>query len=50
MKLYEYQNEAMKTCTESSRNVTYMLLNLVSEVGHESFREATHHIQFLEFT
>ena len=26
----------MKTCTESSRNVTYMLLNLVSEVGEFS--------------
>lgn len=36
MKLYEYQNDAMTTCTESSRNVTYMLLNLVAEVGEFS--------------
>lgn len=34
--MYEYQNEAMTTCSESSRNVTYMLLNLVAEVGEFS--------------
>ena len=31
--LEEYQKRAMKTCTESSNNFEYMMLNLVGEVG-----------------
>lgn len=31
--LNEYQKRAMTTCTESSRNFSYMMLNLVGEVG-----------------
>lgn len=33
MELNEYQDKAMTTCTESSDNLSYMLLNLVGEVG-----------------
>lgn len=33
MRLNEYQQQAMTTCTESSRNFSYMMLNLVGEVG-----------------
>lgn len=33
MKLSEYQQRAMTTCTESSNNFSYMMLNLVGEVG-----------------
>ena len=33
MKLQEYQERAMTTCMESSNNFSYMLLNLVGEVG-----------------
>lgn len=33
MELNEYQKRAMTTCTESSRNFSYMSLNLVGEVG-----------------
>ena len=33
MELNEYQKQAMTTCTESSRNFSYMMLNLVGEVG-----------------
>ncbi len=33
MELREYQERAMTTCTESSRNVPYMLFNLQGEVG-----------------
>lgn len=33
MELNEYQKRAMTTCTESSHNFTYMMLNLVGEVG-----------------
>ena len=33
MELNEYQKRAMTTCTESSRNFSYMALNLVGEVG-----------------
>ena len=36
MELNEYQKRAMTTCTESSRNVLYMLLNLQGEVGEFS--------------
>ena len=31
--LNDYQRAAMTTCTESSRNFSYMMLNLVGEVG-----------------
>lgn len=33
MELNEYQDKAMQTCTPSSNNLAYMLLNLVGEVG-----------------
>lgn len=33
MTLKDYQEKAMETCTESSNNITYMLSNLVGEVG-----------------
>lgn len=33
MELNKYQEQAMTTCMESSRNVAYMLYNLIGEVG-----------------
>jgi len=33
MQLNEYQDRAMTTCMETCRNESYMMLNLVSEVG-----------------
>ena len=33
MKLKEYQERAMSTCMPSCENISYMLLNLVGEVG-----------------
>ena len=33
MNLNEYQEKAMTTCMDSSRNFSYMFLNLVGEVG-----------------
>lgn len=33
MDLNEYQKIAMETCTESSKNFSYMMLNLISEIG-----------------
>lgn len=33
MEIFEYQNKAMSTCMDTSRNMTYMSLGLVSEVG-----------------
>lgn len=33
MELNEYQNKAMSTCMPSCDNMSYMLLNLVGEVG-----------------
>lgn len=33
MTLNEYQEKAMKTCMPSCNNISYMLLNLVGEVG-----------------
>lgn len=33
MELNEYQKQAMTTCTDSSHNFSYMMLNLVGEVG-----------------
>lgn len=32
MELKKYQEQAMKTCMESSNNVAYMFLNLIGEV------------------
>ena len=40
MELNEYQNRAMTTCTDSSRNFAYMMLNLVGEVGELSSKIA----------
>lgn len=40
MELGEYQNRAMTTCTESSNNFSYMMLNLVGEVGEFSSKVA----------
>ena len=31
--LFEYQTKAMNTCMDSSRNMSYMALGLISEVG-----------------
>ena len=33
MELNDYQNKAMSTCMDSSRNMSYMTTGLVSEVG-----------------
>lgn len=33
MELNEYQKQAMTTCTKTSENFAYMMLNLVGEVG-----------------
>ena len=33
MKLNDYQNKAMSTCMDSCRNMSYMAMGLVSEVG-----------------
>lgn len=33
MTLNEYQEKAMQTCMPSCNNISYMLINLVSEVG-----------------
>lgn len=33
MQLEDYQKRAMTTCTKSSENFSYMMLNLVGEVG-----------------
>ena len=33
MELNKYQEQAMKTCMPSSNNFSYMMLNLVGEVG-----------------
>ena len=33
MELNKYQEQAMKTCMDSSNNVAYMLYNLIGEVG-----------------
>ena len=40
MTLHEYQEQAMKTCMKSSRNFSYMMLNLVGEVGELSSKVA----------
>ena len=33
MELNDYQNKAMSTCMDSSRNMSYMAMGLTSEVG-----------------
>ena len=38
--LDEYQTKAMTTCMDSSKNISYMLLNLVGEVGEFSSKIA----------
>lgn len=40
MTLNEYQQKAMTTCMKSSHNISYMLLNLVGEVGEFSSKVA----------
>lgn len=40
MTLNEYQEKAMKTCMPSCDNISYMLLNLVGEVGELSSKIA----------
>lgn len=40
MELNEYQEKAMSTCTESSENFSYMMLNLVGEVGEVASKVA----------
>lgn len=40
MTLNEYQERAMTTCTKSSKNLLYMLLNLQGEVGEFSSKIA----------
>lgn len=40
MKLNEYQKRAMGTCMPSCENISYMLLNLVGEVGEFSSKIA----------
>ena len=42
MTLNEYQNKAMTTCMASCNNISYMLLNLVGEVGEFSSKLAKH--------
>lgn len=38
MELNKYQKRAMSTCMESCDNITYMLLNLIAEVGEYAER------------
>ena len=40
MEINEYQKRAMETCMESCNNLSYMLLNLVGEVGEFSSKIA----------
>lgn len=42
MTLNEYQARAMTTCMESCDNISYMLLNLVGEVGEFASKVAKH--------
>ena len=42
MGLNEYQVKAMRTCMPTSENITYMLLNLMGEVGEFSSKVAKH--------
>lgn len=41
MELTKYQEQAMKTCMESSNNVAYMMLNLIGEVGEAAEKMAS---------
>ena len=40
MTLQEYQEQAMKTCLKESNNFSYMILNLMGEVGEFSGKVA----------
>ena len=40
MTLNDYQNAAMETCMESCNNFSYMMLNLVGEVGEFASKAA----------
>lgn len=40
MELDEFQKRAMTTCTDSSHNFAYMMLNLVGEIGEFSSKIA----------
>lgn len=42
MELNEYQEKAMTTCMASSKNFSYMFLNLVGEVGEFASKVAKH--------
>lgn len=42
MRLNEYQEKAMTTCMPSCENISYMLLNLVGEVGEFASKVAKH--------
>lgn len=42
MELNKYQESAMTTCMPSCENISYMLLNLVGEVGELSSKIAKH--------
>lgn len=42
MELNEYQKKAMSTCMYTCGNLTYMLLNLVGEVGEFASKVAKH--------
>ena len=42
MQLNQYQEKAMATCMPSSENISYMLLNLVGEVGEFASKIAKH--------
>ena len=42
MELNEYQKRAMSTCMPSCENISYMLLNLVGEVGEFASKVAKH--------
>ena len=42
MELNDYQQKAMATCMETCENETYMLLNLVGEVGEFASKVAKH--------
>lgn len=39
MDLNEYQNKAMATCMPSCDNVSYMIMNLVGEVGEQNLEK-----------
>lgn len=42
MTLNEYQQQAMTTCMKASENFSYMMLNLVGEVGELASKVAKH--------